>query len=664
MHEGAGSVRVHKLRGVPFVSFGVNRDALRVVCKREGNLLLMCHVGKHDPAYDWAKRHKVLQVGRHIRILRSELEAAEKGTPAASSGWQLPTGPLASLADNVFAAFGVEPGAANVFRQVPDEGVLTQVAVHLEPALGDALLSLGTDPEDLDAIETRYPQALEAKARGEAKPAPTFAEAVADEVNAGAIWKPGADDEAYASALRGEFAAWRVFLHPSQRRVVDVRARKGVVKVTGGPGTGKTVVALHRAVVLAVRHEAPVLVTTFNATLARQLGEGIDQLTGGKGPVRERIEAHSLTKVAQAVLKDAGKPHALITDAKPCWDEALAHDAAGRGMKFYASEREHVVARAGAWTETQYLKVKRTGRSHRLDRKGRREVWKVLAAFEAARGAGGGGEGVALARVGTSALVGHEVTSPYRAVICDEVQDVGASELRLLAALARDPKTGTFREDGLTLCGDGYQRIYRVPVRLSAVGIETRGRASRRLRLNYRTTEAIRRHAVATVEDLDVDELDEGQGRALAGYRSLRAGVPTEEHSFASDAEEADYIAAKAKEIADTSLLVLSRTKRALEALGERLEARGLRPRRLTVRDTPRPDDCVLLCTLHRSKGLEAPRVIIAGAQGVPARYPGGGDPADKELWVRKERSLMYVGLTRARDWCAVTRVEGTRGAP
>lgn len=680
VQQGQGSVHVHKLQGVPFVSFGVTKDAMRVVCVREGKLLLMCHVASHDAAYDWARRHKLVQVGRFVRILRSRVEQAGDGPPlepandttAASDGAAASapeayhaspptteplTGPLAHVPDAVFGTFDIGPGASAALRQVPDEDSLLSLLEHFPTARAEALLALATDPDDLPTIENAYLRALEAQERGEAPPPVSFAEALQDEVNAGEILSPDAHDNAYRQALEGDFAAWRVFLHPSQRRVVRIDAKKGAVKVTGGPGTGKTVVALHRARHLATKLEGPVLLTTFNATLAQQLQEGVTQLCGHEPEVLERITVASLTRVAQSILRDAGRPDALITDVTGCWKEALAHDTDDRGRRFYESEREHVVARADAWTKEAYLRVRRTGRSEGLDRRARQRVWKVLETFEAGLSARKGGDSIALAREATRALLEGAAKSPYLAVICDEVQDVGASELRLLAALARDPSTDQLRPNGLTLCGDGHQRIYRVPVSLKSCGIDVRGRASRRLRLNYRTTDAIRRYAVAVVEGLPLDDLDADSGSPLEGYRSLRAGVPPEHHSFATTAEEAGWIADRARDGGATPLLVLARRRSYLQELRERLAERGLSATILGPKDHLTGQEALVLCTMHRAKGLEAPRVIIAGKQLVPARFPGG-DEADRALWDRKERALLYVALTRARDWCATTRVE------
>ncbi|MEC7523034.1 MAG: UvrD-helicase domain-containing protein [Myxococcota bacterium] len=642
VQRGLPSARVHKLDPMPFVSFGVNRDALRVICQREERTLLLLWVAAHDAAYEWARRHRVRQVGSFVRIVRTRLEEVD-----AEVVEPMVEGPLSAVDDADFARFEVEPPTTDLLRGIESEDALLDLVSHFPPPRGNALLSLATDPDGVARAEREYRAAMDAEAE-----APTLAAALRDDVNSADFWIPDPHDQATLRALRDGFAAWRVFLHPTQRQVVRVDA-KGAVKVTGGPGTGKTVVALHRArhVAESLPDDAKVLVTTFSAALTGQLREQLDQLCGD-GPTRGRLTARSLVAVARDVLASAGRPNALVTDVTEAWRRALAHDAAGRGRAFYESEREHVVAAADVWDEARYLRVRRTGRGTPLDRRERREIWKVLEAFESALREEGG-DAIALARDAAMAIREGETTSPYAAVVCDEVQDVGASELRFLVALASDPETGELRRNGLTLCGDGYQRIYRVPVTLRACGIDVRGRASRVLRLNYRTTEAIRRAAVATVTGLDAGELEDEGVDPLRGYRSLRRGEPPVEKRFDSPEAEADWLAS----IADGDpMLVLARTRTWLKRLRDLLRARGHEPR-LLESGRPDPAEPLVLCSLHRAKGLEAPRVVIAGRQLVPARYPGGGDPEDRALWDRKERCLLYVGLTRARDWCAVSTV-------
>jgi mRNA-degrading endonuclease RelE of RelBE toxin-antitoxin system len=670
VHEGHPSVRVHKLEGVPWVAFGVNQNALRVICHRDGQTLVLCHVGKHDPAYEvWARNNRFVQAGDHIRILRS-VEATESRQPTSPQpgspepGRSQPsTGPLSCVSDEAFSRFDVAPPTARILRAVPDELELLDLLYHFPTYRLNALLRLADDPDDLDAIAATY-----AEAKREDTTRPSLADALANEANSAEVWLASPDDEAVKRALESGLAAWRVFLHPSQRRLVRTDA-KGPLKIGGGPGTGKTVVALHRARWLAesvfapdrLGASKPILVTTFNSVLARQLEPMLDELCDGNRELRARIVVMSTTRVAQELLRKAGKPNRFRTDVDDAWAAALAHDAASRGRAFYESERATVLARSDAWTEKAYLEAKRTGRSSRLDRVARKEVWRVLSAFEAALVASGGGDDIALAREATALLATGALESPYAAVVCDESQDLGAMDLRLLAALSRDPATGAIRANALTLCGDAYQRLYRVPVPWSACGIDVRGRA-KNLKLNYRTTEAIRAAAVGLLSGKKPEDADETDATTLDGYRALRRGVPPEEHTFPTPEAEADWIAslaqpAKKGEPARGTLLVLARTNDWLDRLEKLLLARGKTPRRLGQNDLPRDDDPLVLCTLHRAKGLEAPRVVLAGRQLVPLKYPGGGDAADRATWDAKELAALYVGMTRARDWCGISVV-------
>lgn len=657
LHEGNPSTHVHKLNALPFVACGVSQNAYRIICHRQDETLVLCHVGKHDPAYDWARRHKLVQVGRAVRILRTTLSEVDQPAalvPAANGPSFAPAGPLASLTDDLLSFFEVGPGAAAALRALPDEDALVDLLTHFPAHRAEALLSLALEPERTPELQERYLAAASDLAEKKATP---LRDALADEINSAALWAISPEDEACRRALEGDFAAWRVFLHPSQKRLARMDAR-GAVKITGGPGTGKTVVALHRARHLAelrlAQDPRPVLLTTFSSALARQLESQRDELCRDAPALRERIVVRSLVRVAQEVLDRAGLPHGLVTDVAELWQGALAHDAAGRGRAFYESEREQVVARLGAWTEKAYLEASRAGRPQKLDRAGRHGVWKVLDAFERALAAEAGGDVTALARDAAAALDEGRVPSPYSAVVCDEVQDVGASELRLLAALARDRESRAIRPNALTLAGDGLQRIYRVPASLLSCGIETRGR-SRTLRLNYRTTEAIRRAAVAIVAGARTDALDEDSASSLDGYRSLRPGTSPEERTFPSRAAEADWIAELARDEASGALLVLARTGKYVEELADALRSRAVAPRILGADDVPLASDRVLVATMHRSKGLESARVVIAGRQLVPARYVAG--EVERDEWERRERCLLYVGMTRARDWCAVSTV-------
>lgn len=640
-------VRMHTLESVKWVSIYVNKKAIRVICHRDGRTLVLCWVDFHDEAYAWATRNAFRQLGHVIRIARVHIDDEAAATASAPSADLAPPGPFAAVKDKSFRAIEISPDLARALRALPHDDALLELCAHLDPPLGEALVALASDPDALADVVATYRAAKERAASG----APVgLADALRADVNAQTLWVAPPEQRALEEALRSDSATWRVFLHPSQKRLVHLNA-SGPYLVSGGPGTGKTVVALHRARVLAERNPGkPVLVTTFSRVLTAQLEDGVRMVCRDAPAVGERIEVRTLVEAARRVLTLANEPNALLVreDIDAAWAELL-RDSAGRGQAFYASEREEVLLARGVTTEDEYLKVGRAGRGERLDRAAKRDVWAVLQRFEAALARRGGDDDSGLARRATALLRAGRVQSPYAAVVCDEVQDASPHQLRLLAALAPVE---------LFLVGDGHQRLYQRPTSLRACGIEVRGRSAR-LRLNYRTTQGICAAALDALTGLEPDVLDvEDAGGDPDGYRSVRAGERPQRHTFATDEQETEFIAQHIRETTARPFLVLARTRRALSALADRLRARGVTCAQLEDADAMPTGDHVVLATLHRSKGLEAPRVILASMQDVPARFPGGSDE-DKAAWLKRERLLVYVGMTRARDWCALTNVAG-----
>lgn len=660
LQKGLDAPRLHKLESLPFHAFGVNQNALRIICKREQGLLIILHVGAHDEAYRWASRHIVKQIGRYVRLIRTTTETAPQ-VAVPNAAVKAPLGLLASVPDKTFRHFHLALPVVEILRKVPDETALIELLACFQPPLAAALLGLYTDPEDLGQIVRDFEAARQAEVAAKSV---SLRDALQAPVNSAAFWLAPTDSALLEQVLSRPLEAWRVFLHPSQKRLVTMHSR-GAYKVTGGPGTGKSIVALHRTRYLLEKvfcgQPGKVLLTTFSRVLAGELRRALALLCIDQPALLDRIEVKTVTRVAQDVLSEGGLASSFLGDEviDACWQEAMRLEGLGRSEVFYRAEREHVVARSGAWTGTQYLRAPRHGRGSRLDRVARRKIWRVIEAFEQALAARGGGDGARLARTATGLVTSGQVTSPYLAVVCDEHQDVSASDLRLMAALTRDTTTGQTRPNSLFLVGDRYQSLYRSPVVLSRCGIAIRGRSCI-LRRNYRTTEGIRRAAIDVVRGVRFDEEEEGSENSSAvldNYTSLRGGPPPTRQRFDSPEEEADWIAEQSRSDAGWPLLVLTRTNRWRDALYDRLRARGVAPKRLDAHESLTSEDRVVLCSLHRSKGLEAPRVIIAGMQFIPRPWHGRGDPGDKLIWERQERCLLYVGMTRARDWCALTRV-------
>lgn len=657
LRAGHPSVRLHALQDLPHKAFGVNQDALRVICKQDGNTLVLLWVDDHDEAYKWAARHRVVQVGHVVRIVQTIIEEATTSPPEAP--WDLP-GPLSHLRAKDLAHLGVAPRAAKLLTAVTDEDELLELADLLKSPLDEALLALGTDAP-LDQVVRQY-EIDKKKAR---RRAPTLGEALQAPENSHRFSMLPPGEDALARALSGSLEDWQVFLHPSQRRLAHKDA-SGPMRITGGPGTGKTVVCLHRAVHLAEESFAddprPVLLTVFSKALARRIRAQLEQLCGEGSPLLDRIHVRTVVGVAQDILRSAGRPDAFLAreDTPAAWQEAMQEESLGRPEAFYRAERHHVLAQHDVWTETRYLSQARAGRKERLTRKERKAVWRVLDAFERACARRGGVDRVGVAREAAAAIASGAAAPPYAAVVVDEAQDCAPADLRLFAALATDAATGEPRPNALTLAGDGYQRIHERPIPLSRCGIDIRGR-SWRLHLNYRTTEPIRRAALDTIRDLPPDALHEDEP-ALGDPRdrSLRAGDAPVYAAFESAEAEAAWVAARFEAAPQSTFLVLSRTNDGLDAVEAELVRRKIACRRLTADDETLPQPGVALATLHRAKGLEAPRVIIVGADRIPMKKPPDA-VMDAEAWRQQEKCLLYVGITRARDWCGVSRVDSKR---
>lgn len=650
---GAQQVRLHALSGNDYESFDVTRGALRVICYRDGNTLALLYVDTHQEAYDWANKHRLVRIGQHVRLKRVRIEDDEP--QGVEPGDSTPVmGPLAPLRARELAKFGLDEEVADYLRLVPNNDVLLGLAEHLRSPLGEALLSLGVEPERLGEVLRDFES-------GGAEESSDLGEALRRPANAEHFWAPRPGEEDLARALSGDFEAWQIFLHPAQRRVARMRA-SGPVKLTGGPGTGKTVVALHRARFLAEEVFAddprPVLLTGFSRSLVAELERSFGELVRDRPELAARVRCRTATRVALDVLESAEQPRALLSGEAldEAWSQALAGEKLGLGRAFYEAEREEVVMALAAFTEQRYLRVPRRGRGRRLGLRERKQVFEVLGRLEQALDARGGADDAGLAR---RALVALPEASPYAAVVLDELQDAHPSSLRLLHALSGDGP------DRLFLAGDGYQRIFRRPVPLSRMDIPVVGR-SRHLRLNYRTTSGIRAAAVELMLGHGSDPLDDDEAgnidRSPRAGRSVRPGPRPEVIEVRGRDEALERMAAllgpKARASGRALVLVPSRAE--LEAVSAGLDAKAVLHQRLHAADVPFAPSGpqVGLCTFHRAKGLEAAHVVVW--DGPRSRRPPG---MEDETWARHNRSLRYVAITRARDRCTVLRTREARDA-
>jgi superfamily I DNA/RNA helicase len=490
------------------------------------------------------------------------------------------------------------------------------------------------------------------------------------------------DDAALRAAIEDDnFGRWRVFLHPEQRDYA-FKPRSGSFRLSGGAGTGKTVVLLHRARhLLRENPGARVVLTTYNRTLASSLTEtlkildptlplaatlgepgvhvaGVDALS--RRIVKKAEDVHVASEAwGETVASVLGprSPFVLERTAEARWDAAIS--AAGgdlpaelRSQAFFVAEYATVVVPNRITTRDQYLRVRRPGRGVALNRLQRVAVWAVVEAYRASADAAASTdweEKAMLAAAHLDARVAAGEQRPADHVLVDEAQDLSPAKLILLRALAAKGS------DDLFLAEDSQQRIYGQKVVLSRYDINVRGR-SRRLTLNYRTTAQVLRYAVGVLAGETWVDM-EAEDAAADGYRSARRGPTPSEVEATSLSDEYEQAAGILKDWiaggdAPETIGVLVRTNSAGDKVVHALSERGVKAR-FVQDDAATGTDSALVMTMHRSKGMEFRRVLLFGTSPDEGGWGYGhsslpeADRADAEL---RERSLLYVAATRARD--------------
>jgi superfamily I DNA/RNA helicase len=519
-----------------------------------------------------------------------------------------------------------------------DEDSLLELADHLPAEAAEALLELATGGK---------PRVV-APAQPIASPF--------DHPDAQRRFRIMSDVEELRRALDYPWEKWTVFLHPEQREWVE-RSYSGPARVSGSAGTGKTIVALHRAVHLARAHpDARVLLATFSDTLAHALRTKLRRLIGSEPRLAERIDVHSLDAIGQRLFKAHVGPVQLASR-----DELLellrkaAQAVAGHkfSLRFLLTEWEQVV---DAWQLAgweAYRDVARLGRKTRLSEAQRAVLWSIFE--QVIGGLKQRGLMTQAAMFSTlAAALSATKNPPFDFAVVDEAQDINVSQLRLLAAIGRD------RPNALFFAGDLGQRIFQQPFSWKSLGVDVRGR-SRNLRVNYRTSHQIRMQAdrLLAPEIADVDGNRENRSDTISVFNGPAPVI----RAYATEAEEITAVGKWLTEQTSAGLLpheiaIFVRSQAEMERAQAAVTAAKL-PSKVLDEHVETTSGNVSLCTMHLAKGLEfrAVAVMACDDEVIPSqqRIEAVGDDADLQEVYDTERHLLYVACTRARDHLLVT---------
>lgn len=607
---------------------------LRAILYKEGDTWALLHAGHHKPAYDWAERRDVRRhsVTGSLQMVNVEEVEEVRTRLVVQHRVELPP-TFDGHGDDYLLSLGVPDAWLPAMREVRTEDQVLELAGRLPPGVGERLLDV-------------------AAGRLVTPPAPEVEIPLAEAPETRRAFFVAENEEELEAALSAPLERWIAFLHPSQRRVVE-SASGGPMKVTGSAGTGKTVVALHRARHLA-RQGHRVLLTSYVTTLCENLQRSLELL--GDPEASRRIQVGTVHSEALKVARAHDRrAHPVGADKlEERLRELVAARAPHLDADFVVSEWNQVVQGGGLSTWEDYRGVSRAGRGVGLNARQRKELWELFQETRATFEEKGGRSWSDLCTHAAELVADGTVPSDHTAVVVDEVQDLGAAEIRFLRELAGEGG------DHLLLAGDAGQRIYPGGFSLRSLGIEMRGR-SHILRINYRTTEQIRRHAdrmLGTVPD-DLDGDEEDRTRTI----SLRSGPAPLLHPFPDREAEWDALVHRLRGWIDggverKGIAVFLRTNELVKEAEHRLLDAGFAPMILTSKSSLK-DDGVRIGTMHRAKGLEFRCVAVAGAEAdtLPDRRvrESASDPQDLEDAIARERRLLYVAMTRARDELAVS---------
>jgi superfamily I DNA/RNA helicase/mRNA-degrading endonuclease RelE of RelBE toxin-antitoxin system len=658
---GMGFHKLDRARDRNFWSVRVNSD-IRLIVHKTRDSLLLCYVDHHDKAYGWAERRRlevhpktgaaqlveIRETVEEIRVPRF-VEAVQ----SAVSARRLFDG----VSNEDLFGFGVPKDWIDTVRGATEDSILG-IADHLPSEAAEALLELATGGTPRMA-SPNLAFDWDAVPPGESTNAAAPEISAFSHPDARRRFRTIESVGELEQALEFPWDKWTVFLHPEQRELVE-RAQSGPARVSGSAGTGKTIVALHRAVHLArANPEGRVLLATYSEPLARALATRLRRLISGEPRLGDRIDVAAIPAVGARLYRSLVGPLKLASRDQVIRAISKAAADTGHGSlspAFLLSEWDQVVDAWQIQGWEAYRDVVRLGRKTRLREDKRQALWAVFEATLKTLGSEGMlTEAVMFARL--AAAVASARNPPYTHAVVDEAQDVSVQQLRFFAAL------GGAKPNALFFAGDLGQRIFQQPFSWTSLGVDVRGRA-RTLRVNYRTSHQIRAQADRLLEAqiADVDGNEELRGDAISVFN----GSPPILLTFADEAAEiagvTDWIVERLGEgVAPHELGLFVRSDAQLGRARAAVEAAAVSFKVLDER-IEGTSGFASVGMMHLAKGLEFRAVAVMACDDevlpLQARIEEVGEDSDLKEVYDTERQLLYVACTRARDFLLVTGVE------
>lgn len=631
--------KLERAKDPNFWSVRVSAD-LRLIVHRLSGSLMLCYAGHHEDAYDWASRRKLTV---HPQTGAAQIiEVQEVVQEIIIRHERQETQPLfVHVTNEHLLRYGVPDEWLTAVKAVSSEDELFKIIDHLPQEASEALIEL---------------------AAGNTPPFPVkeeFADSF-DHPDAQRRFRLINNQEELEQAFAAPWEKWIVFLHPEQRKLVE-KKYNGPARVAGSAGTGKTVVALHRAVFLARQNpDARVLLTTFSMPLANALKVRLNWLVKSSPQLAERIDVSTIGNLAKRIYRNRlGTVPDIVTDEQlRGFISSASKEVDGHRFSdsFLLTEWKEIVDARQITTFDEYKTAPRLGRKSRLTEALKEKAWQILKKVnEKLR------EAHLLTMAGVYAAVETNLRSqnkiPYEYIIADEAQDISVPELKLLAVF------GQCHPDSLFFAGDNGQRIFQSPFSWKQLGINIQGRSST-LRINYRTSQQIRKQADRLLpnEISDVDGNTENRKRIISVFHGPNPQIKL----FDSMEEEITHVAETIQEwrqdgIPANQIGIFVRSSNEIERAVQAVKQAN-EQHEILDNDMQSSDDVIAIGTMHQAKGLEYRAVIVMACDEdvLPSleRLQTAGEKSDQDEIYNTERYLLYVAATRAREQLLITAIE------
>lgn len=614
--------------------------------QEESGVYILLWVDHHDEAYDWAVRRSC-QVNKETGNIQVFEAQPEIYTYAVGETEGNDKDLFSKVNDSNLLKMGVPQEQLSFVRSIKDKSVF----YHAKSKLSADVY------ENLEYYVGGIPinEILEMCSYNTEEVTDDMSVALKTDRNQRSFKVIDNEDELLL-AMSEPLEKWRIFLHPTQREIVE-RTYSGACRISGGAGTGKTVVAMHRAKWLASQlgKGEKILFTTFTSNLTSNIKENLRKICNSEE--FRRIDVMTLDSWINEFMTKSGTNHYIeyIDNViKSLWTKAITRSDVELDLpaSFYYDEWSEVITVHGAFTIEEYMRASRIGRGIPLDRKKRIQVWKVFDEYINII-KGRKGRDIDTAMYECRVALSENPTKIYKHVIIDEGQDFSSNAYMLLRAIASSE-----HENDMFIVGDSHQRIYDKKAILSKCGINIRGRSSI-LKINYRTTEETRKYAFAILKDIQFDDLD-GEYETEYYCQSLTHGDYPKVENFNTYKEELEYIINEVNALADSGvdlrdICVVARTHSILKKYKNDLISGGIKTYEISnLKHDDRSITGIRIATMHRVKGIEFQYIFVVAANKnvIPQKRAVADNGNDS---ITAEKCLLYVALTRAQKAAYIT---------